>query len=95
MQLLGYSIALLGLALYKLGVDKIKETHARLRVELWAGASKYPVLHKAAIATFAVVFLVFSLGRLHAGYGQVQNTWGNLNVEDESIFIIAESVVLL
>ncbi|KAG0137860.1 triose-phosphate transporter family-domain-containing protein [Tuber indicum] len=65
-QLVGYSLALGGLVLYRLGVDKIQEQYQRIRNDgsnAWEEfGAKHPTRRKASIGGAAALILIMALG---------------------------------
>lgn len=65
-QLVGYSLALGGLVLYRLGADKIREQYQRIRNDgssAWEEfGSKHPARRKVSIGGSAALILIMSLG---------------------------------
>ncbi|KAF8421401.1 triose-phosphate transporter family-domain-containing protein [Tirmania nivea] len=63
LQIFGYSIALWGLVLYKLGPSKLKEAVAGFRI---AGSGRrYKAIQKAVVACIGLIFVTLTLGRIY------------------------------
>ena len=66
LQIFGYSIALGGLVLYKLGLSKLKEAVTSFPI-IRSGA-RYRATQKAIIACVGLILVILTLGRIYPHY---------------------------
>ena len=64
-QIFGYSIALVGLVVYKLGLNKLKEAVAGFQK---VRPGRYKAMQKAITACIGLILVILTLGRIYPYY---------------------------